>query len=578
MRIDGIGIQTAGAQNAKSASSVSFETGDVFIADVQRSEGDAVILKLPDGRLLNARLSENAVLDRNDRVEFIVAQSGENGLVLRIAYVEPKSAEAVPQEAFSAAEAALLELFEQSGIRPDARALASALRLMQQNGLTPKAALFFALNRMEATPERLAAYQALTSGYGMGEALYDAAQTLNTLLREMPDAAQTQALSPVQAQAQAPAQEQIQTQVPIQDQTQTQAPAQLQPQTLSPVQDQMQPQARATWQNGAEAPAGEANASGAQNGQAAVPPDGAQSTAGDENALAQSAQATTQPASAKQNTAAVRPGAPNGGGQAARKGGVTAPAQAAPQAEAERVQAQTVPPEETAKTAQTAPRGETAIAAQAAATGGTPPDAAELKELPKRMLDLFLRLTGSESGADVKKFVSGSNERLAALKFMTGKYDEESIRLVQPELTRAENQAKLAQDVTRFVYYQIPVYNGEYGTAELYVYRRAKGKGKIDADNASVLISIPTKSFGRVETLLRTESRTLSVNFSVERESGINALKEGVREFRKTLAAKTEYHLGEMRVGGLKERTTVENAEAILSGGAKRGGAIDVKI
>jgi hypothetical protein len=234
--------------------------------------------------------------------------------------------------------------------------------------------------------------------------------------------------------------------------------------------------------------------------------------------------------------------------------------------------------EEAVKTVQSTPMKETAATALTGAKGGLPPNAAELKELQKRILDLFLRLTGSESGADIEKFISESKERREALKFLTGKYDEDSMRLVQPELTRAEAQSKLAEDVTRFSYYQLPVYNGEYGTAELFVYRRAKSKGKIDADNASVLISIPTESFGRVETLLRTELGTLSINFSVERQSGINVLKEGVREFRKTLAAKTKYHLGEMRVGEMKERTTVENAESVLRGGAIRNGAIDVKI
>ncbi|HMM32904.1 MAG TPA: hypothetical protein PKB13_14135, partial [Clostridia bacterium] len=202
-----------------------------------------------------------------------------------------------------------------------------------------------------------------------------------------------------------------------------------------------------------------------------------------------------------------------------------------------------------------------------------------LKELPKRILDVFLELTGSQGGEDIKKFVSSSGGRLEALKFMAEKYDEESVRTMQPQLARAQEQAKLAQDVTRFLCYQLPVHNGEYGTAELYVYKKAKGKGKIDADNASVLISIPTERFGRVETLLRTENKTLTLGFSVEKESGVGELKEGVRELRKTLSATTPYHLGEMRVSQLVERTTVETAEAVLTGGIKRNGtSIDLKI
>jgi hypothetical protein len=387
---------------------------------------------------------ENAILNQNDRVEFIVTQSGDDGLVLRIAYVEPHVSEAVPQAAASAAEAALLELFEQSGIRPDARTLASALRMMQQNGFTLKAAFFFALNRMNPTPERLFAYQALTSGQNVGETLYNAAQSLHTLLTQSPDRTQ----APAQVQAYAPTQAQTQAQTPAQTHAQAQAPVHEQIQMQVPIQDQTQAETQAnmqpTQQNGVQTAAGELRAADAQ--QSAVSSTGAQNIAGADNAL--DAQIATQSASAGQGL-----NTPNGEGNAVREGEIAAPAQIAPQTEAAQVQSLAEPVEEAVKTVQSIPMKETAATALTSAKGGLPPNAAELKELQKRILDLFLRLSGSESGADIEKFISESKERREALKFLTGKYDEDSMRLVQPELTRAEAQSKLAEDVTRFSYY-----------------------------------------------------------------------------------------------------------------------------
>lgn len=557
MRIDGIGIQKTGSPQAAGAQSAALETGDVLTATVQRAEGDAVVLKTSDGKLLNARLAENAALNQNDKVEFLVTQSGREGLVLRIVYVEPQAAAA--QAALSEAESALLQALAQSGAQPDARTLAAALALVRQNGLTPKAALFFASNRLEPTPERLAAYRELAQGRGPGEVLYDAAKTLSEhfgepLAAQAPETGATQGGTLPAAQALGEAQ--------------GGAPV------LQPHEAQREAAQTGVFESAQTVP--EAAAPKPETALNAPAPEGAAGEAmrQTQGEAAQQAQGENAQASAPAQQSEA------GGVQGAKQ------AKTAPQTQSAVRESPAQPPQTArkAEAAATELKGEAAAAdaaraPQGAAQGGASVSAeSQLKELPARILGLFLELTGNEGGEDVKKFVSSSGERLEALKFMAGNYDEESVRSVQPQLERAEAQTKLAQDVTRFVCYQLPVHNGEYGTAELYVYRRAKNRGKIDADNATVLISIPTESFGRVETLLRAENKSLAVTFSVERESGIETLKEGVRELRKTLGASTDYRLGEMRVTELKERTTVENAEAVLSGGAKKTGSIDLKI
>ncbi|MCE5236836.1 MAG: hypothetical protein LLF87_12400 [Eubacteriales bacterium] len=611
MRIEGIGIQKTNAQAATGVSP-RLEAGDVLTATVQKAEGDAVVLKTSDGKVFNARLAENAELRQNDKVEFLVAQSGKEGILLRIVYVEPQAEKNTALSAASAAEASILEAFEQAGIKPDARMLVSALVLMRQNGLAPKAALFFALNRMEATPERLAAYQALTSGRGPGETLYEAAQALGGILNgpepETAHQAQTAEASQLQQTQQTP-----QTQNgggAAAPQAEGDAPA-LQGGTGAPAPDTVRDTAPGTTQPPAQAQGGMAQTVGGHAMQDAAQTTGDQAAQG----AARAGDVAPRAAQATGGVQAAQPDARGDGGTTHMVEDLPAPGHngvmpagggpgvpAAPAAHGENappVRAE-LPDPATQNGAVNVPeravpqaRSEAANApGQAMPQGGAAPDAipraaqsesgaarAELKELPSRIFDIFLELTGGEDADDLKKFVSESNAKLEALKFMAEKYDGENMRAVQPRLEQAQAQAKLAQDVTRFVCFELPVHNGEYGTAELYVYRRARGKREIDADNASVLISIPTESFGRVETLLRTENGSLTVTFSVELQGGVDALKENMREFRKSLSASTPYRLGEMRVNPLGERTTVENAEAVLSGDARKNGAsIDVKI
>lgn len=598
MRIDQLAIQKANVTQTQSAQpSAALETGDVLTATVQKTDGSAVVLKTSDGKLLNARLAENASLAQNDKVEFLVTQSGKDGLVLRIVYVEPQTADPALHPFSGAAENALSEALLQTGITPDARTLHAALALMRENGLSPKTALFFALNRMEATPERIAAYQALTAGQGPGETLYEVAQALSAAFGESLNQSAPQQADAVQWNGQSPA-----AQVNGADQTAAQLPEQAQAQAQKAVQPPVQTQTFAQ----ASPQQAEGASQNVTQTQPVAPQPGSKAPA----ALQVPAQENSQ--SGSQQTLAPTQHAQQPGTLAARTSESAMPAyngnaqdasSAAPHNDVLNARAQTVGVQEAkpqllerqaelpqgvqlVDVAEQLPEKEPNVQAQqltqenAKTTSDIPlVERESIKELPRQILDVFLELTGSVGSEDIKKFVSSSGGRLEALKFMAEKYDEESVRNMQPQLARAQEQAKLAQDVTRFLCYQLPVHNGEYGTAELYVYRKAKGKGKIDADNASVLISIPTESFGRVETLLRTENKTLTLNFSVEKESGVGALKEGVRELRKTLSSATPYHLGEMRVSQLVERTTVENAEAVLTGGVKRNGmSVDLKI
>ncbi len=547
MRIEQTGIQTIGAAQQTQAQSAALpEQGDVITATVQQSDGGAVVLKTDDGRVFHARLAENAALAENDRVEFIVTQSGRDGLVLRIAYVEPQAIgtglpPARPEMLSGTMENALLQAFRQAGVSPDARAFATALQNMRQQRLSPKAALFFALNRMEPTAERVEAYAALTRGEGPGETLYETARGISATLGE-PSAevsipgAPNDAVNTQNAQA-APAGGGIPS----------------------------APSDPENTQNAQAAPAGGGvsdvpnNPPNAQYAPPAPAGDGVSDVPGNppnaQNATAAPAEGGVSDVPGNLPDTQNAPPAPAGGG-------VHAPPNNPPNA-------QNAPPTPAGDGVHDLPND----------LADTRSPRAEAHELPTKILNLFLELTGDEDGEAIKKFVSESGEKINALKFMAGKYDEKIIRSARPQLERADEQVKLAQETTRFVCYQLPVHSGEYGTAELYVYRRAKGRGKIDADNASVLISIPTENFGRVEALIRTENKSLTLAFSVEKEGGVETLKEGIRELRKTLGAKTGYHLSEMRVSPLRERTTVENAEEVLSGSALRGGAsLDVKV
>ena len=72
MRIDQLAIQKANVTQTQSAQpSAALETGDVLTATVQKTDGSAVVLKTSDGKLLNARLAENAPLPKTIRWSFL---------------------------------------------------------------------------------------------------------------------------------------------------------------------------------------------------------------------------------------------------------------------------------------------------------------------------------------------------------------------------------------------------------------------------------------------------------------------------------------------------------------------------
>ena len=107
-----------------------------------------------------------------------------------------------------------------------------------------------------------------------------------------------------------------------------------------------------------------------------------------------------------------------------------------------------------------------------------------------------------------------------------------------------EQQVKFMEHINNFTsYIQIPLQIGNRReTAELYVFNDAKGRRKIDPENATLFLSLNTANLGLVESFVKLIGKNVECDFTLEApetaqafSSAMSQLSEGLKALGYTL-------------------------------------------
>ncbi len=503
------------------------QTGDVIRAAVLSQDEENVVLKTGDGRIFQAKLSSEALLQPNDNTELLVVDSSPGKLVLRLVFVEPAvtnlpalSEKAVSIEVATEPEMTeLLTVFAGKEGKPAAQVLANAQQTMREHGVDAQTAAFFAANGIEVTDDSLEALRQIVQGNTVGISVVQAAQLIPQKTEEtniiFPAAIireQTrQGQNSVRIGAPVPAEN---SQV-LQETAKVQAGG-----TNSAVQTTV------LFDDGRETPMREADGKNVRH-QISEPTDTATGQSGK----------LTNPVDTTSKTTDV---------QIVLR---TLPRHVG---EEPRVQ-----DEDVAFDANTPKEPRATIESL------QPENRISAGVLKEKILSMFLKADDDLDGQAVKSAAADVKNRLLLLQEIVKHNDINDKQSVTTRLHDAQTQIQLMEDISRFVYLQIPLRMRGDETAELYVYKRNRKGGRIDPENTSILLGISTESLGRVEAMLRVEKRAISLSFGVENAAMIPEFRAGSAELKKMLSD-LQYLLAEYKVSGLAEPTTPLNAEERL--------------
>ena len=517
------------SQNAE-----GLKNGDFFIAVVAQNEGDTVLLRAADGRLLRAVLQGETRLAQGDMVETVVTRSGGKSF-LHILNISRAGAGADS----GGAESMISQ-----------QTLSDMLSVLKRNpDMGINMALFLAENNIADTAENIAALTQLSRGEGIGALLGqilgmidEAGQPTETAQNTAGNTAEVMhsAVRTPEAAAQT-------------DGSAAQTPG----------------AAAQTDGSAAQTPgaAAQTDGSAAQTPEAAAQTDGGAAQAGVQEE-GDAAQGTHLQGTATQTEA-----------QHDRYRAENTDAQMNKQAvQIQRPAMHTSEPSIPVN----GDNAEPVLSAEAAVgdavqkeSGLERPDA----RIGKMIQEIFLR-PEEQMGTEMKKTAAEMPWVLKMLKSELIQTDIKNKELCLKSVQQAYKQVEVAENVMRFEHMQIPVAarDGEYRTAELYVFRRQGGHKSADETGVCILVALDTQHIGRVEAMVREADGGILLEFRLEQPDRAEGFKRNSASLVQAIEA-AGYRLKGIRFAGLEKRTTVLNAgEAIMPDAGEVPAGIDVKI
>jgi hypothetical protein len=511
--------------------------GDFVMSEVIKVEDGTALLRTAQGMLLSAHLLGELGLMAGDHVETVVDEAGQGRYVLRL--LDIARGETVTPELGQAGTAATQNLKSQT--------LYSTLNILKKNaGLEPKAAEFMARNGIAATPENIGTLTRLAGG---GPRV---AQVL------------TQMMVDVQLSAGV-------------ERAATDA-------VLKPVPSGTT-EAWPAGQSGYNVPGAEAGPSGASR-QAAM-----QVPANTTTTITLMPPVVSVPEAVPSN---VFPGAaetirpeglqPNADEligsafpRAAAQDGTQTPKPAVQD------DVKTARPEATLQTDVQAIRLDDGMVSKS-----MEPSAVLLKDgiqepltVIRRLVGLFADLKEKETmPAQLKQAAHELPAQLKELKNSLQNADNMDRNILGQRAESLDRQFSMMADIKRFDCYHVPLMsaNGQPSTAELYVYRQRRRKREEAPDNYAVLIGVDTQNMGRVETMIRAQGSSVSLEFKLEQPSLADMFEENVKNLA-PLIVQAGYQLGDVSVRGMEAKTTVLTAEeALTEGQAADIGGVDIRV
>jgi len=175
----------------------------------------------------------------------------------------------------------------------------------------------------------------------------------------------------------------------------------------------------------------------------------------------------------------------------------------------------------------------------------------------KMIQELFLR-PDEQMNTEIKKMATEIWLALKTLKSQLNQTDIKNKELCLKSIQAAIRQIEVAESALRFEHMQIPlaVRDGEYQTAELYVFRRKGGQKNADSPGISIVVALNTQRIGRVEAMVREVGGNVSIEFRLEQTDIAESLKRNSARLTQSIeAAGYRDRLAFCRTGEKDDRT-----------------------
>lgn len=201
------------------------------------------------------------------------------------------------------------------------------------------------------------------------------------------------------------------------------------------------------------------------------------------------------------------------------------------------------------------------------------------KEIEKVIESILPKLDAKDKGKNVKKNVADMTDKLKELKILLNNNDSKNKEAIL-KTDYLEQQQKFMSDIKRVACYQIPfmINDQTQNTAELYVYENKNKSKSKNGEEFAILIGLDTQYIGRVEALIKFQHKNVFLGFSLESDETLSSINNSEKKLAEAIES-TGHHLVEMSASKLERRTTVVNAEEVLSTDtAKSNENIDVRI
>ncbi len=609
MRVEHIGTPKSISESPQRQ---GLSQGDILVAEVTDIKGDQVYLKNQEGGgVLTAKLLSDIAVSVGDYVETVVDDASGGRYVLRVIDISH-------QMPFGSRDADLELLTAQSqSVRT--QTLLNTLAMLKNNpGADPKAASFLSRHGFAGTAENLETLSEMAKGMPSVTALLaevieslgtmkEAAASATQTLPNMGNAnagystlgPQTKVNSDVTTQNMVSTDRTAEEMMPLQTSQQEQNWTVISKQTGEAV---VRPEHAPTSKSGTQASAEPqtlapsaaqenprlAGQSTLQEPSANVRPP-AHEMAGSHSQTLQIMGETAEQAQSPGNQAApVSLTNPKAASQPARTADqalntATSASETAAKTEATSMGEKTDITRNTVQSVKTVAEGKT----EAAGISAQQKDAPMPKEMPqfKQIADkahaMFVDINDKDKLAGhIKKAVQELPQQLKELKLLIEHTDNTVKEKVAAKFDQIEKQMSMLSEVKRFDCYQIPLQTSpqQQKAAELYVYRYRGNKKTVDPENILILLGLDMEYMGRVETLIKTSGKNLSIEFNLE-DMRLGEEIKADAAYLKQAAEDAGYRLSDVSVKELAARTTVLNAQGRLETEAGGSAAnVDVRI
>lgn len=195
----------------------------------------------------------------------------------------------------------------------------------------------------------------------------------------------------------------------------------------------------------------------------------------------------------------------------------------------------------------------------------------EKAELIKESLkESFVRINSSTKGEsiDVKKQYEDIGEKLEVIKENIESSNIANKDEILAKIDILDNNLKFINQISNNnnnIYIQMPINMlNQDTTGEIYVLKKGGKNKKIDPEDSTLFLSINTKNIGQVDTLVKINKKTISVNLRVENEEFIKYMKQNYKKLYEMLG-EIGYKLVDMKYRLISEDINFVNINKIIN-------------